>query len=515
MSESETVAMRPLESPRRLSRSSVWDLQRRFYTNAGPEAWRLGITPSEITSSPFIAHAYARVVRAFFRDTRQDERVGRVVELGTGVGRFGWLLATELERQRRAAEGRYQVILTDFARRNLDAAAAHPNLAEATREGLVDFAIFDAEIPAPIRPRGGGVLGPASTDEPLEIIANYIADTLRQDAFAKRGGTLLETRAALVLNDDGPPRLQDPDILHRVVLACSDEPLERPYYADAVLEDLLDGYAREAPDGHILVPIGALTALRYLRSLTTGPVLVLVGDKGYRLLDDIRFAPGPHVTPHGGFSMTVNFHAIGAWAERTGGIALQCPDAGDTFNVAALLFADRPLPQTDDAFRAHVARFGPLDYLDLATDVLGDDTPLAVARELLRLGNYDPWVFRRTAERFIEEGPKLGARQRARLAMELERVARRYFRVQPDDPVLAQVIGALHGIGAFESALRILRRMMELEGENSAFAYNIGACLEGLGRRAEAKAMYERSLRLDPTYEMPKARLGVLAAAGV
>src|SRR4051812_13767301 len=58
----------PLETRRRLSQSILWNWQRKFFESQGIQAWSGGAVPHHITSSPFIADAYARVVFGFLRD---------------------------------------------------------------------------------------------------------------------------------------------------------------------------------------------------------------------------------------------------------------------------------------------------------------------------------------------------------------------------------------------------------------------------------------------------------------
>src|SRR2546423_9384940 len=99
----ETVGV-PLEPPRRLSRSALWQMQRNFFARQGVEAWRQGIVPHYITSNPFIANAYAKVVFGFLRDCRSainqhqaadfpvidPEQPVYLIELGSGSGRFAF-----------------------------------------------------------------------------------------------------------------------------------------------------------------------------------------------------------------------------------------------------------------------------------------------------------------------------------------------------------------------------------------------------------------------------------------
>jgi hypothetical protein len=84
-----------VEGARRLSESSLWRLQRRYYETAGPEAWSSATVPHYITSNPYIASAFADVILAFQRDVGEPITV---VELGAGSGRFSYLL-TDFRQQ--------------------------------------------------------------------------------------------------------------------------------------------------------------------------------------------------------------------------------------------------------------------------------------------------------------------------------------------------------------------------------------------------------------------------------
>src|SRR3954451_9558001 len=99
----------PLEQKKRLSQSVLWKLQRNYFDRHGIEAWSTGAVPHHITSSPFIADAYARVVFGYLRDCHSAASGGassstpleytqpvHVVELGSGPGRFAYLFLKEL-----------------------------------------------------------------------------------------------------------------------------------------------------------------------------------------------------------------------------------------------------------------------------------------------------------------------------------------------------------------------------------------------------------------------------------
>src|SRR5215472_18349827 len=95
-----------LETDVSLSRSLIWRLQREFYARRGIQAWRADKIPSFITSNPFIAEIYARIVAGFLCDCREGRRQEsapispenplRILEFGAGTGKFAYLFLRHL-----------------------------------------------------------------------------------------------------------------------------------------------------------------------------------------------------------------------------------------------------------------------------------------------------------------------------------------------------------------------------------------------------------------------------------
>ena len=57
-----------MEEGKKLSESVLWQLQRDLYDSRGIQSWAHGNVPQTITTTPFIARAYAKVVLGFLRD---------------------------------------------------------------------------------------------------------------------------------------------------------------------------------------------------------------------------------------------------------------------------------------------------------------------------------------------------------------------------------------------------------------------------------------------------------------
>ncbi|HMA37215.1 MAG TPA: SAM-dependent methyltransferase, partial [Chloroflexia bacterium] len=261
-----------LESDQRLSRSRLWQWQRDFFTEQGIAAWRQGIVPHYITSNPFIAQAYARVVLGFLRDSLADtrrpldlRRPVYVIELGGGSGRFAYHFLQKflpLWQQSRLHAIPITYVLTDFAARTVAYWQAHPALQPFVAAGVLDFACYDLERDQHLTLlHSGVVLAPGTVANPLVVLANYFFDSLPQDAFCVGDGRLCESLVTLTspTPEPEPPGL---GILERVRVIYRPQPAPAPYYDDPDLDAILQAYPAQVAATTWLFPSVALRGLR-------------------------------------------------------------------------------------------------------------------------------------------------------------------------------------------------------------------------------------------------------------
>src|ERR1043165_5879142 len=111
----------PLETPCRLSRQVLWRLQRSYFERRGVAAWADGDVPHRVTSSPWLARAYSRVIAGFLHDWHaalDRSQPVYVVELGAGAGRFAFHLRRALDELGEHG-ARICYAMTDLAEANL------------------------------------------------------------------------------------------------------------------------------------------------------------------------------------------------------------------------------------------------------------------------------------------------------------------------------------------------------------------------------------------------------------
>jgi hypothetical protein len=193
-----------LETNQRLSESHLWRLQRNYFEQQGIEAWRSGAVPHHITSSPFIAEAYARVVFGFLRDWATIEHSDdgsfsapldrrqpvHIIELGSGSGRFAYSFLKKflnLYRNSVLKEIPVKYVMTDFTKANLEYWRTHPWLLPLIEEGSLDLACFDLESDVQLELLNSGEILSNTTlrtavDQALELDRDFtLARSLREE----------------------------------------------------------------------------------------------------------------------------------------------------------------------------------------------------------------------------------------------------------------------------------------------------------------------------------------------
>ena len=293
-----------LEEGKPLSQSILWKLQRNFFERQGIEAWRQGTVPHYVTSNPFIANAYAKVVFGFIRDCNAVTSDSAndsfplldpghpiyIIELGSGSGRFAYhFLKNFLDIYRRSVlKGiPFKYVMTDFSEKNVDFWREHQSLKPLVEESVLDFALFDGERDEVLNlTESGNVLAPGTVKNPMVLIANYFFDSIPQDAFFVQGGQLYEGLVT-VTSYEQEADLNDPELLSRVEVTYGRNPVEPYYYENPGWNDILEYYKTRLDDTAFLFPCAALQCIENFRRISTGRLLVISGDKGYSIEEDL------------------------------------------------------------------------------------------------------------------------------------------------------------------------------------------------------------------------------------
>jgi len=502
-----------------LSQSLIWRRQREFYAQRGLKAWSEENVPAYITNNPFTAEIYAGIVFAFLRDCTghagsplSPENPLRIVELGAGTGRFAYLFLrhlTLLLRAENMSPASLRYTMTDCAENLLGEWRSNPYLEEFARNGMLQFEVFQAGSPAARSFVGDAER--AGNAGPLVLIANYVFDSLPQDAYNVSEGQIFEL---MVTTTDrgrraagrGPARLADLSRSYKE----ADVPPDR--YADASWNATLEHYRDKLRAATLLFPSQALATLREVARLSDGRMLVLAADKGQTHEDQLALSLAPPEFEFHSpdcFSQLVNFHAIAKCIEAEGGKALLPDKHFSTFNICVFLegCSKGVFPETTAAYRQAQTAFGPDDLFTLFAWLNAHMQEMTVAQILsaLRLTRWDTTAFMRFFPMLARQA-RHAVHERADIREAVLRVWANHFPVGPGDNALAFQCGVvLLELRYFDDAAKMLRESLESLGPSAATSYNLGLCAQGLGNRDEALALMMEASNLDPQFEPARA----------
>ncbi|GMG16634.1 unnamed protein product [Phytophthora fragariaefolia] len=324
----------------RLSQCRLWDTQKQFYKDQGILAWSSGAVPFGVSSSSFLASAYARIAADFLLSNADNIKPSFqendppncfVWEAASGSCKFlhSFMLhftnIVEADDEFRRRGLLPLVIATDLSEQVLLSRRQMSCFRPFIERGQLDFALFDTHefINGDASKRGVLELVHAreklhvGSEGPVALLGNYFLDSLRADIFTvavqrdcqacndsnRRGtssGERVKIQAAL-LNED-TSSIADIDICLQTI----EDPRIQPIYEDirlnSTLAHVLDNIRCSfelavepiSSSGLVLFPVEAfqflLTLVDRKDEADVFPVAILAGDARFSFRDAISSA---------------------------------------------------------------------------------------------------------------------------------------------------------------------------------------------------------------------------------
>ncbi len=123
----------------------------------------------------------------------------------------------------------------------------------------MDFAVFDPARDDYLKLLlSGRELTAKDFANPLAVIANYVFDSVEQDAFRVNNRELSETKFT-IYRTERDYSLQDPVSIHNIRMEERYFAMELPYYDDPQLDSILEYYRNNLDQASIIFPIGWTT----------------------------------------------------------------------------------------------------------------------------------------------------------------------------------------------------------------------------------------------------------------
>lgn len=430
--------------------STIWDDQTRFFEEFGTDAWT-GRVPYHVTNNINIATSAAQIALAFMRDYAAShpgsDAPFPIVELGAGIGRFGFYLTralVDLTARLPGPDVRFVYWMTDRAESNLDYLRSHPLIAQQIAAGHIKLGIYDPTTGAPIRDvtehemasDGGEPIPPF--ERPVIAFANYFFDSLPVDFIR------LDAGAMDVLYVSGAGQF-DPDLGRNEILSIDDlglqsqwRPISTREFSHPSHRDLAETVGRFGDDGWLIFPTAGLRCLDSLRMLSDAGYLLAASDKGLLPSENRLYGGEPRVAFHGAVSTGVNFPLLAQYVEAEGGWSTAQTSRQSLISVLLSTVADwESLPRTrywtEQALndQGHFHLFHTYQALYRAQDSV--DLSLAQLLSFFALIRWDPIVVSRLWPAAESALISSSERERDELRRGLQRSSDAYFPVPGDD----------------------------------------------------------------------------------
>lgn len=394
------------------SQSPLWQLQRQYFEETHIDAWRQGDVPHYVTSNPHMAETYARLLLAFFRDRQKihpSQAPIYIVELGTGSGRFSYHLLKAFTRLLETTEANvapFVYVMTDFVEETLEFWEGHLRLQPFFAQGILDYALFDAEKDATLRlKKSGKIIDAQSTTQPIVAIANYFFDSIPQDLFYFQGGT---AQVPLVQLEGYAPASEQSarEQLEALEVSYQYETLTDTPYQHLLQKQLFRDYQHYLTDSHLLFPSIGIQCIDRLKDLSQEGLLLITADKAIHRIENWHYRSAPYIAKHGSFSLTANYHALKEHCRLSQGKTLFPTHPVASITIGTLLYLKKPQQHHEviTSYQQHVNDFGPDDYFSIKKHI-EQQIPQLSTHDLLaylRLSGYDARLFHQFLPRLHE-----------------------------------------------------------------------------------------------------------------
>lgn len=417
----------------RLSASPVWDIQKNYYKTLGIQAWEPSAVPSYVTTNPFIAHCYAKVISGFFDDHQRDnlhDKKRYIIELGSGTGCFAYRFLKHFFAENKPHRDNITYIMTDISEANINFWRTHPQFQHYIKAGQLDFAYYDAIASDKIELLvSGDQISEQSVSTPLAAIANYVIDSMPHDLFNIADHVLHERLATHTVNCTTNNIKQTVD---NCSFSYSLRRCDANYYHNNIWNTILKEYTQAQPNLELAIPIGGFQALDKLRSLTEQPVFLLSADFGESSFLPLRDLPPRKVVKNGAFSLHVNYHALVRYTELSGGKSFTTEQSHSSLAIAGLLLQQNiaEYPALSAAFNRHIKEFGPDEFFMLKkiTEKRFAQLNLNEILALLRISHWDSKILQGCRPAIIESYHQASPWQKQTLWQALTNVQQMHFR---------------------------------------------------------------------------------------
>ena len=469
------------------SESHIWQLNRDFYQNTGIDAWSKGLIPHQLTSNSFVGRTYAELILGFLKDLAANgdtiETV-YILELGAGHGRLAFHILKHLEKLTSLSSIKlppYCYVLSDIVEDNLDFFKNHPQLKTYYDKGLLDYAYYDAIDGTDLHLRHADTtITKGDLAQPILAIGNYFFDSIPSDVFHIRDKVISACSIAMHAKELKDVPHSDDLHLKNIRVTYQKEPILSTFYKAPLINEVLEEYRHSLSDSYVFFPEKGMTCIDNLKALSQKGLMLLSMDKGFKNIADIDKKGLPDLVKHGSFSLWVNYHALGAYCEKQGGLSFFPQFATFHLQVGCMLFTkdSADYTSTKAAYTKYVDDFGPDDINSIKKLIYENMSAFSLIYilTLLRLSYYDSSLFLKLLPRIKEVAKKISYAERNRLSQTLDVVWEYYFDINESTNLAQELAGLLFDLGYYQKALVYYQHSTDKNGHETDTYYNTILC---------------------------------------
>lgn len=527
--QQERPTMMIMDEERPLSKTLLWQMQEDYYKSVGINAWQQDV-PCFVTSSVYIAEAYAEMIISFVRDYWDQLDLSEpihILELATGTGRFSHLLLRELSRKQAYFEQlkdvKFRYVMSDFTDSNPNFWQKHEKLQPFIESGMLDFAVFNPLVDSVLNLRvSGETIDAGNIRNPMIAISNYFFDSIPQDFFRVESKKLLEGLVTLERNLVGPEgEAVDPESAPHITQVTQRvryrELQNDRYYDDPKLNAVLNHYRHNIRNGSIIFPIGAFNVIRNLEKLSNNQLMLISSDKAYTCVDHMTcFYEHTWATHSGAFSYMVNYHGIAQYFKNEGGSCFNTTGKNLALQTVCFINVNRKdckFENLEYLYREKVDR--ALATTSLVT-LLPEGRQLSEMQQLdqmiaqVRMNLADPKIFCVLGQAMVDLIPKGTTGQHQDLLNLIDRGLESYYFFPGEVNLPFWTSQIYYNLGMYHEGLQSLDKTISLFGDHEALFFLKGQNYEKLGQWKQAREMYELALEMKPDFdEANQALIGV------
>lgn len=507
------IALDPkcIELPVRASQSKLWEIQRNYFSTMGIEAWDDKV-PFYISSNMFIAQRYANLFIQAVQDWVENDPLLQtetfyLLELGCGTGKFSFYFLQALEELIKVNKLdwlQYCYILSDVARKNIDACQANPSFAPYIQQNKIDFTLFDIvndkDFTLISKEKRFSEL---NAKAPLTVIANYTFDCVEVDLFEHKEGQFFEVAIGLKsryknFNIAESKHLDDIGLYY-----STKNIVIQNYYDDLILQDLLNEYHTRFSDAnfYVPVPIGVIQFIRTLVLLTNNKYFLIAGDKGFSQPQIVPLIERKYLSSYDGcFSFNVNFHAIGEYIKQVGGDSLLTTSGGDfKVNLYSGEIPFTKMLKTAVFFETFFEKMGPYEYCSFYKEYLSNAYRYSYSGlvAFVKTSEFDPDAYTLIHERLLEILPSIDPMTLCDINNVLQRVQENIYAIKMGDDIY-NLIGIFYYLTEqYDKALPLFEQSIRIFQDKSSSYHNLGLLYQKQSEIPKAIENYKKAYELD------------------